>query len=148
MPAKPKSERMKTPRKLTAEAREKAVREWPAHWPRFTTPEYYAWKMAHMPDNAIVADWSKHRPHHSYAPIFWYEDRKGTCVQCGVPFVFTKEAQQKWYEVYQIPIYAHANRCHQCRAERRHARAQQREHMVEMALRAPHPHASFFKRSA
>jgi len=147
MPAKPKSERKKTKLKRLANAKGNLVRELPAHWPRFATPDYYAWMMARMPKGAIEADWSKHQPHNSYGPIFWYEDKENTCVQCGVQFVFTKEEQQQWYEEYKIPIYAKANRCSKCRAIVRHDKRLQREHMMEMANRVPHPNQAFFKRS-
>jgi hypothetical protein len=122
--------------------------ELPSHWPRFTTPEYYAWMMARMPADAIPADWSKHQPHNSYGPLFWYQDELQSCVSCGVQFTFTKEEQRTWYEEYRVPIYAFANRCAECRQARRQAKLNQREHMEAMALRAPHPHEAFFKRRA
>ncbi len=117
----------------------------PAHWPRFSTPEYYAWMMARMPAGAIPADWSRHQPHNSYGPLFWYEDKQQRCVACGVGFVFSKDEQQAWYEDYRIPIYAGASRCAACRQARRAARQAQKKHMQDMASREPHPHDAFFK---
>ena len=118
----------------------------PAHWPAYTTPEYYAWTMARLPKGAIVADWSKQHPHNSYSPLFWYEDRPGVCKTCSAPFVFTKEAQRHCYEELKFPIYAEAVRCAPCRAKIRETKRAQREHMAEMAAREPHPHEAFFKK--
>jgi hypothetical protein len=62
--------------------------------------------------------------------------------------VFTKEQQQKWYEEYRIPIYAHGSRCDSCRRALRERKAAQKLHMAEMASRAPHPNESFFRTKA
>ena len=120
----------------------------PAHWPPFTTPEYYAWNMARMPADALPADWSKHQPHNSYSPLFWYQDQSRVCAGCGIAFVFTKEQQRKWYEHYRIPIYAHASRCESCRRTLREQKAAQQRHMEDMAGRPPHPNESFFRARA
>ena len=66
----------------------------PATWPQFTNPEYYSWMMARMPADAIVADWSKHQPHNSYSPLFWYVDKELQCAACSREFVFSKEEQR------------------------------------------------------
>lgn len=139
---KPKAKKTRQARKAPDAARSLDL---PAHWPRFTTPDYYAWMMAQMPVGAIPADWSRHQPHNSYSPLFWYEDKPQTCVDCGLAFVFTKEEQRAWYEDYRIPIFAMASRCAACRRQRRQARVSQREHMQEMARREPHPHEDFFR---
>ena len=148
------------PKAVAREARKKAkqaknaaaapVRDWqlPAHWPPFTTPEYYAWNMARMPAGALPADWSKHQPHNSYSPLFWYQDQSRVCTACGTAFVFTKEQQQKWYEEYRIPIHAHASRCESCRRQVREQKAAQKRHMEDMASRPPHPHELFFRTKA
>ena len=151
---RPKSARNKPAardaRKKAKRAKGAAVpptRDWtlPAQWPRFCTPEYYAWQMARMPAGALPADWSKHQPHNSYSPLFWYQDQSRVCTGCGTPFVFTKEQQQAWYEEYRIPIYVYASRCESCRRELRRLKDAQRQHMEDMARRPPHPHESFFR---
>jgi hypothetical protein len=126
------------------------TRDWqlPAHWPPFTTPEHYAWNMARMPAGALPADWSKHQPHNSYSPLFWYQDQARVCTQCGGSFVFTKEQQQKWYEEYHIPIYAYGSRCAPCRRALREVKAAQKRHMEAMARREPHPNEAFFRTRA
>ena len=118
----------------------------PAHWPRYTTEEYYAWMMARMPSGAIAADWSKHKPHNSYSPLFWYEDQARQCTDCGTRFTFTKEEQRHWYEELKFPIQVRGSGCPDCRRKIRNTKAAQKEHMEEMAQREPHPHEAFFKR--
>jgi hypothetical protein len=124
------------------------VKAWllPAHWPRYATEEYYSWSMERMPEGAIPADWSKHRPHNSYGPLFWYQDKTKQCRDCGVEFVFSKEEQKHWYEDLKIPIYADAVSCKNCRAKIRAEKAAQKEHMNAMALVEPHPNEAFFRR--
>jgi hypothetical protein len=141
-------------RRSAEKAKEQALRlkslepqhKLPAHWPRFTTEVYYEWMMARMPQGAVPADWSKHQPHNSYSPIFWYEDKLQRCVGCSVSFVFTKEEQRVWYEDYRVPIYASANRCRSCRAQRRLEQEQQKQHMAEVAAKPRHPNEEFFRR--
>lgn len=117
----------------------------PAHWPRYATEEYYSWLMERMPTDAIPADWSKHRPHNSYGPLFWYQDKTKMCRDCGVEFVFSKEEQKYWYEELKIPIYADAVSCKACREKVRLVKPEQKRHMQEMALIEPHPNEAFFR---
>jgi hypothetical protein len=122
----------------------------PDHWPRYTTPEYYSWMMARMPAGAIAADWSKHQPHNSHSPLFWYADENNICEQCAREFLFSKGEQRHWFEELQIPIYVRGAHCAECRAQRRVAKqaeqAKQQQHMAEAALRTPHPNETFFKK--
>ena len=148
-PARPKAA-ARDARKRAKQAKNAAAappRDWqlPAHWPRLTTPEYYAWTMARMPAGALPADWSRHQPHNSYSPLFWYQDQSRVCIGCGAAFVFTKEQQQTWYEEYGIPIYAYASRCTSCRRTLRQAKAALKQHMEDMASRPPHPNEAFFR---
>lgn len=133
--------------KASAAAPPAAASGWqlPAHWPPFSTPQYYAVRMASMPAGAIAADWSKQQPHNSYSPLFWYQDQARVCTACSAPFVFTKEQQQKWYEEYGIPIYAGASRCAGCRRELRQRKQAQKRHMEDMASRPTHPNEAFFR---
>lgn len=121
----------------------------PSDWPQYASPEDYAWKMASIPPDAIPADWSKQRPHNSYSPIYWYEDKQVKCVDCSCQFIFTKEEQRHWYEELHFPIYAEAVRCQECRAyariKTRAERAEQLKHMEESAA-SVHPNEAFFKR--
>lgn len=121
----------------------------PADWPQYTTSEYYTWMMERMPPNAMPSDWSKHQPHNSYGPIFWYEDKEVQCCDCACQFIFSKEEQQHWYEILRLPIYARAIRCVSCRAiareKKRAYRAEQLKQMEEAANRVPHPNEAFFK---
>jgi len=125
---------------------EKVAHPLPPDWPKYTTEEYYSWMMDRMPTGAITANWSKHNPHNSYSPIFWYEDQPQKCVDCGCDFVFSKEEQQHWYEILKIPIYAQATRCPKCRAARRREKIAQKLHMEKVAQTPPHPHQAFFRR--
>lgn len=93
----------------------------PAKWPPYTTHEQYVRTMQAMPEDAIVADWSKHAPHNSRCPIFWYVDQPCQCRDCGAAFVFTKEDQRVWYEQHKLPIYVKAIRCLRCRRTQRKA---------------------------
>jgi len=97
-----------------------------------------------LPD-AIAADWSKHHPHNSYSPPFWYADTAVRCRACDRQFLFSKEEQRHWYEELKLPIYASAVRCPECRAQVRAAKKSQREHMAEVATRTQHPNEAFFK---
>lgn len=117
----------------------------PATWPQIVRPDYYSWRMASMPADAIAADWSKHHPHNSYSPPFWYEDTVVQCKACARQFVFSKEEQRHWYEDLRLPIYASAVRCPECRTQVRAMKASQREHMAKMAMKTPHPNEAFFK---
>jgi hypothetical protein len=118
----------------------------PGHWPAYTTDGYYAWMMDKMPADAIPADWSRHKPHNSYSPLFWYEDQPLVCVDCATKFVFTKEEQRRWYEDLQLPIQVRCIRCPECRRKIRTAKVSQKKHMEELAHVEPHPHEAFFKR--
>ena len=146
-PMKVKDKRTKkAPKPVTKPVTEVLSHPLPPEWPRYTTPAYYSWMMDRIPKTAIPADWSKHRPHNSYSPLFWYEDKSKICVDCGCSFVFSKEDQVRWYEELKIPIYAEANRCKECRAAIRNAKAAQKAHMQEMQNIAPHPNELFFRR--
>ena len=87
--------------------------------PSRCTKECYDYEMRRMPAGAIAADMTKHAPHNSYGPLFWYQDRKFTCVDCGRREVWAAEDQQWWYEVARGPIYSKAIRCRACRKARR-----------------------------
>jgi len=134
-------------KKSTALAQLRPKYALPATWPQIVRPDYYSWRMASMPADAIVADWSKHHPHNSYSPPFWYADTVVQCKACARKFLFSKEEQRHWYEELKLPIYASAVRCPECRARVRAAKKSQREHMAEVATRAPHPNEAFFKAS-
>jgi uncharacterized Zn finger protein (UPF0148 family) len=103
-----------------------------------------------MPAGAIVADWSKHQPHNSYGPLFWYVDKQVQCALCSREFVFSKEEQRHWYEELQFAIYVRAVHCPECRAEVREKKqsdlAAQKKHMAEVSAREPHPNEAFFKK--
>ena len=98
-----------------------------------------------MPTDAIAADWSKHHPHNSYSPPFWYEDTAVQCKECRRDFLFSKEEQRHWYEELKLPIYAAAVRCPECRSRVRTMKKSQRDHMAELATKSPHPNEAFFK---
>jgi hypothetical protein len=138
------------PRKKPADKTAVPVAALPDHWPRYTTPEYYSWMMARMPVGAIAADWSKHQPHKSHSPLFWYADEHNICEQCGREFLFSKTEQRHWYEDLQIPIYVRGAHCPECRALRRAAReaeqAEQQQRMAEAAARKPNPNDAFFRK--
>lgn len=131
---------------VTTSATESLSHPLPLEWPQYTTQEYYSWMMNRMPKDAIPADWSKHKPHNSYGPLFWYEDQSKKCIDCGREYVFSKEEQKHWYEELKIPIYAEANRCKECRATIRETKMAQKLHMQEMEKIEPHPNEAFFRR--
>ena len=82
--------------------------------PKACTEEYYRHEMARMPMDAIPADMTKHAPHNSDGPPFWYRDSEFTCKDCGQYGIWTAKEQQWWYEVAKGPVYSTASRCHQC----------------------------------
>ena len=57
---------------------------------------------------------TKHAPHNSYSPLFWYEDKEYTCADCGQAQVWTAKEQHWWYEVAKALIYTQATRCRSC----------------------------------
>ena len=98
-----------------------------------------------MPPGAIKADLSKQAPHNSYGPPMWYADRKVMCKDCGQEFTWSAKAQQRWFEVLKMPIFAQAVRCVPCGRKVRLAKEAQRRHMAEMARRPRHPNEAFLK---
>jgi hypothetical protein len=71
--------------------------------------------MSLIPHDAIGADLTKHAPHNSYSPKFWYRDERFQCKDCRRVEVWTAEAQRWWFEVAQGPIQSQATRCRSCR---------------------------------
>ena len=79
------------------------------------TKEYWDYEMARIPHDAIGADQTKHAPHNSYGPKFWYQDEWFQCKDCAVAEKWTAQSQQWWYEAAKGPIYSRAVRCRSCR---------------------------------
>lgn len=78
------------------------------------TKDLWDWEMARIPRDAIGADMTKHAPHNSYSPKFWYRDQEFQCADCGRTHVWTAKEQRWWYEVAKGPIYTRAVRCREC----------------------------------
>ena len=92
----------------------------------------------HMPAGAIRADLSKQAPNNSYGPPMWYADKQVKCRDCGQEFTWTAKAQQRWFEVLKMPIWAVAVRCVPCGRKVRLKKEAQKKHMAEMAKRPRH----------
>jgi hypothetical protein len=88
-----------------------------------------------MPTGAIKADLSKQAPNNSYGPPMWYADKKVKCKDCGQEYTWTAKAQQRWFEVLKMPIWAVAVRCAPCGRKARLKKEAQKSHMAEMAKR-------------
>ena len=68
--------------RLREEGRERArsTAIWDA---RYCTKEYWVYQMSIIPHDAIGADLTKHAPHGSYSPMFWYRAEWFSCRDCG-----------------------------------------------------------------
>jgi len=76
--------------------------------------------MSVIPHDAIGADLTKHAPHNSYSPRYWYQDMRFQCKDCGKSEIWTAQQQKWWYEEAKGQINATAVRCRACRqAERK-----------------------------
>ena len=62
-----------------------------------------------------------------HTPRYFYVDRPGTCVQCGVGFVFRASEQKHWYESLKFHFDSVAVRCIDCRRKRRSELSLQQE---------------------
>lgn len=93
-----------------ARARSTAVWE-----PSFCRQDYWDYHMSQIPHDAIGADQTKHAPHGSYSPKFWYRNETFACQDCGKVEIWTAEEQRWWFEVAKGPIYSRAIRCRACR---------------------------------
>lgn len=80
-------------------------------------------------------------------PFFpeFYEDSEFKCKDCGNYSIWSAEDQKWWHETMKKPLEIIAVRCTACRQNRRSEKALQKEHMREMAKKAPHPNETFFK---
>jgi hypothetical protein len=115
-------------------------------WPPTVSKEYYEYCLKHMPPGAIKADLTRQAPHGSYSPPMWYVDERCVCADCGCEFFFTARQQKRWYEQFKIPIQVQAIRCVRCRTMVRRAKTSQKEHMIEMAKKPPHPNKLLLKK--
>jgi endogenous inhibitor of DNA gyrase (YacG/DUF329 family) len=117
-----------------------------AHW---STPEGKSLQtyccQQRMPRGAIKANLSNQAPNNSYGPPMWYDDRKVKCKDCGQEFTWSAKAQQRWFEVLKMPIYAIAVRCVPCGRKVRLAKDAQKKHMADMARRPSRHNEAFFR---
>ena len=58
-----------------------------------------------------------------HVPRYFYVDQHKTCVQCGLPFVFSAAEQKYWFETLHFYIDSVAVRCRSCRRRRRTQKA-------------------------
>lgn len=88
--------------------------------PKYRQQEKPASESPRLPDGAVAADTSQQGPYDSYEmrPTY-YMDKPFTCIDCGVPQVWTAEQQKWYYEVAKGSMYATAVRCRACRRKRR-----------------------------
>ena len=100
-----------------------------------------------IPPGAIMADHAALSHNNTYDPLpLYYTDINFTCVDCGNKSVFTAAQQKWWYEIAKGHIHSRASRCEDCRAKRKAEKEAQKQHMEEMAKKAPHPNETFFKK--
>ncbi len=120
MPKRRKKPTYQLKKENTALAKGQAKARATGKWdPTQCTKELWEYYMAKIPPGAIAADMTKHAPHNSYGPLWWYEDVEFTCSDCGAHQVWTAQQQQWWYEEAKGSIYTRAKRCRTCRQARR-----------------------------
>jgi hypothetical protein len=85
-----------------------------------------------VPYGALPADQGKLVHDNTYGPRpRFYADRPFTCVGCGKEEVWTAADQKWWYEEARGKIASRANRCRDCRRQRRLKRSQERRVHIE-----------------
>ena len=117
-----------------------------AHWstPKGRSLVDYYWGKP-MPPGAIKADPAKQAPNNSYGPPMWYTDKKVRCRDCGQEFIWKAKAQQRWFEVLKMPIWAIAVRCVPCGRKVRLAKEAQKRHMAQLAKGPKHPNVALLR---
>lgn len=88
----------------------------------------------------LLSGASQLAPDKSYGvPVFvtrgCYVDVSFRCVDCGAEGVWTAERQKWWYEVAKGGVWTCANRCRECRANKREQREASRAAYCEGMLR-------------
>jgi len=77
-------------------------------------------------------------------PLF-YMDIEFTCRDCGTTEVWGAKQQKWWYEIVKGDLETTAVRCKGCRLSIKQKKAEQKNHMEEMAKVKPHPNEAFFR---
>ena len=72
-----------------------------------------------LPPGAIRANVHRQSYAGYNAPLYYYQDRQKSCIQCGTMFTFTGKEQRYWYEVLAFSLYSDAIRCLSCRKKKR-----------------------------
>jgi len=98
--------------------------------------------------NYIEADHNELSHNNTYGllPIY-YVDKFFYCKECDTQEVWTAKQQKWWYETAKGHIDSTAVHCKNCRNAIKNKKAQQKEHMRQMAMRIPHPNEAFFKKT-
>ncbi|MEE4380083.1 MAG: zinc-ribbon domain-containing protein [Candidatus Competibacteraceae bacterium] len=99
-----------------------------------------------LPLGAVAANHQELSHNNTYGLLpFFYIDKPFTCRDCGSEEVWTAKQQKWWYEIAKGHIDSFAIRCRPCRKRIRDIKILQKEHMEELAAKAPHPNELFFK---
>lgn len=90
------------------------------------------WEPEGIPRGALRADAAKLLHDRTYGPRpRFYVDTPFTCADCGKAEVWTAFQQKWWYEEAKGKIDSRANRCRDCRRQRRMRRSQDRRVHIE-----------------
>jgi len=101
---------------------------------------------AGIPRDAIEADLGQQAPNNSYSSKTYYQDYEFTCVDCGIPQVWTAEQNKWWYEVAKGPTFSVAVRRRACRNALRAAGGGNRRRPLTEGLKPMRTIGAFLKR--